>query len=380
MTAVVDGRPKPDPGELEERILRYLAGDLDPIELEDFQQELAADSNLSAHVAEREAEYYDRQVETYGLVAFLQGPDPHDECYSLDTLARYVRGELKPVHVEQVQAHLICPLCGPTVESLGADPRSSDSGSKAAKLEREHEAEGPKQPSPAAAEADLVAWAAPASAARQLESGRATFRPWVASTALIGAASVAVALLLYPPLHTGSGPYQDPPNGDRLMARLEARFKRPTRSFEGRLTLPVADLHRPYDTHLGDETLDEDRLAIRLMADLDRAGAHRAVAAMYLAAGQTRLALAALDREPPTAEALSDKAAVLLAAQDPEGALRFANEALALEPSLVQARWNRAVALQRLGRRDASRQLFESLAEQEGGAWAEEAARRATVR
>lgn len=86
---------------------------------------------------------------------------------------------------------------------------------------------------------------------------------------------------------------------------------------------------------------------------------------------------------PDTAEALSDLAALSLLDPDPskvqanaERALVLAVRARRLQPGLEQARWNEAVALERLRLSLSAAEAFEAISRRGGGGWPAEAAAR----
>ena len=97
-----------------ERLLRYFAGDLDPVELRAFEVEI-----LSSRYRRRVfASEYDRRTRTLGLAA-LASPDPEiSECFSVPTLEAYARGRRSRDDRVLVEAHLSCPVCSLQVEGM----------------------------------------------------------------------------------------------------------------------------------------------------------------------------------------------------------------------------------------------------------------------
>jgi len=97
-----------------EKLTRYFAGDLDPIERTAFEQEVET-SRFRKRVFEAEYDYRTREA---GLLALTQSDPDMRECFSMHTLEAFVRGELPPEHRKVVDHHLPCPVCGIQVEAL----------------------------------------------------------------------------------------------------------------------------------------------------------------------------------------------------------------------------------------------------------------------
>ncbi len=144
---------------------------------------------------------------------------------------------------------------------------------------------------------------------------------------------------------------------------------------EGRLTLPLADRHRPFSPLLSGETGPSKKLLHQTLAILEERGDHHALAAAYLWAQDPNQAQYALDAAPPGPDTDSDRAAVALYQKRPEEALALADRALAAQPDHPQATWNRALALRNLEFPLVSATVFESISTND--AWAQDAAQRA---
>jgi hypothetical protein len=148
-----------------------------------------------------------------------------------------------------------------------------------------------------------------------------------------------------------------------------------TRSFEPRLTYAEADRYRP----LGAERGAERGLASAI-DQLVRRGDDRAAAAGWLLAGAPERAEQLLATAAPAAVSAghqADRAATALALGRPDAALLHADAALAREPGLVQALWNRGLALRDLGLPLAAAASFRAVAARGEPGWADEATLRA---
>jgi len=164
----------------------------------------------------------------------------------------------------------------------------------------------------------------------------------------------------------------DPPGAPRI-ALAE------TRTIEARFTARELDRHRPYRVARG--AAERELIALETMAALERAGDRAALAAAHLLAGETDRARTAAEAEAPGAGRSSDLAAVALAAGDAETALRHADAAVAADPKLMAARWNRALALRALDLPLAAAVELDRVAAQNEPGWSDEArTRAATIR
>lgn len=114
-----------------------------------------------------------------------------------------------------------------------------------------------------------------------------------------------------------------------------------------------------------------------LLAELEERGDFQAIAAAYLHDGDVVSAELFLGRARPSATLDSDRAAIALERGAFAEALRLADTVLAREPRSPSARWNRAVALERLGRRREAADQFRAIAASTEAGWADQARRRA---
>jgi len=157
-------------------------------------------------------------------------------------------------------------------------------------------------------------------------------------------------------------------------AREEAALwmlDRATRPVEPRLSSRPMWRHRPLEVARGEEAREPPSLSA--LARLQRQGDRVAIAEAYLLRGQVETAQPYLEVLPPTADALSTRAALELMAGKPEEALRHAGAALALSPSHLPARWNRALALRGLGLPYSAATELDAVAAAGEAGWADEA-------
>jgi cellulose synthase operon protein C len=168
--------------------------------------------------------------------------------------------------------------------------------------------------------------------------------------------------------------------GDREPAvAVDERFRQalaPTRSIEGRSSYAGADGYRQYSVmREPDERVEE--IPLDLVQMLEARGELRGVAAAHLLMGARALAERKLERAPESASTYSDRALLELD-RAPERALLFATRALRLAPEHPQARWNRALALEKLGLWRMAADAFEQVARLGEPGWSAEATRRAS--
>lgn len=107
-----------------EMIARYIAGDLDRVELRRFEAKLEESSALRAELAEG----YDARTADEGLFALCPGDPDFKYCFSVATLERYARGKLSTEDGAIVESHLACPFCAQQLEFLRRDPRVVPTG------------------------------------------------------------------------------------------------------------------------------------------------------------------------------------------------------------------------------------------------------------
>lgn len=144
--------------------------------------------------------------------------------------------------------------------------------------------------------------------------------------------------------------------------------------------------YAPFQPMRGDGDSDEEltdlegRLVTR--RHKDRAEADSLLTAFYLwrgADGDQARARAILDTRTPSAARENDRGVLLLSMHQPEAALAAFEKAMRMEPQLKPALFNRAVALEALGRREQAISAWESYLSQsqkERDGWVEEARQR----
>ena len=163
-----------------------------------------------------------------------------------------------------------------------------------------------------------------------------------------------------------------------LVASAESAFTgalSPRRGIEPRLAWQPADRWRPYDTARATGEHPAETFSFDLLARVEKLGDPRAMTAARLLLGHPAGAqpLAGLH----SADADSDRAAIALVEGKPEAAVLAAGAALASNPHHVQAMWNRALALERLGMPFTAAEAFAAVAARRESGWSEEASERA---
>jgi len=153
------------------------------------------------------------------------------------------------------------------------------------------------------------------------------------------------------------------------------------RRLEARITLAAADQYRPLSTRKqGAAPASAATLPLAVLAQLERAGDHRQLAAAYLVRGDSSLAepaLAALASLEDTPEVETDRAAALLLKGLPAQALEKVERVLDRSPDLPQAHWNRGMALLALDLPSLAARSFSEVSNRKEPGWSQEAAQRA---
>lgn len=127
------------------------------------------------------------------------------------------------------------------------------------------------------------------------------------------------------------------------------------------------------------ETAGGPAPSIRALADLTVRKQYQTVAAVLLNEKDLEGAALFLDKAASSDAVTSDKAVLALEQGDHALALRLSDLVLAHAPGNRAAAWNRAVALERLGRRAEAAQQFARIAATGEAGWADEALRRASA-
>ncbi|WP_158620387.1 MULTISPECIES: CHAT domain-containing protein [Corallococcus] len=146
----------------------------------------------------------------------------------------------------------------------------------------------------------------------------------------------------------------------------------PTRPLEVRLSLPAADVYRPYAPPRAPDTLARP-VPLGPLSKLEEHGDAHGVAVSYLLHGDTEQALAHLGRTPSSQDRDSDQAAALLLRGRHDEALTLLDATLEAAPDHPQARWNRAVLTRELGLSLVAATTFEEVAARAEPGWSEEA-------
>ena len=190
---------------------------------------------------------------------------------------------------------------------------------------------------------------------------------WIGGGAALAAAALLVLIVRLRPGPPGRSERPGPP----AIALAE------TRSFEPRLTAPAFDRHRRYRVERG--AAAHEVLPLEVLAGLERRRDLAGLAAAHLLAGDVTRATAALDALPATAARDSDRAAAALAAGEPLAALGLADAAVAQDPALGPALWNRALALQALDLPLVAAAALDRVAARGEPGWSADARARAAV-
>ncbi|MCP3104971.1 CHAT domain-containing protein [Myxococcus sp. K15C18031901] len=151
----------------------------------------------------------------------------------------------------------------------------------------------------------------------------------------------------------------------------------PTRPLEARVSVPEADVHRPYVR----PRVERPSVAVPLreLARLEDQGDRAGIAASYLLHGDPQQALAHLGQAPASRDRDNDHAVAtfLLARQD--DALSELDVLLEQAPRHPQALWNRALVLREMGLSLLSASVFDEVAALGEPGWGAEAREQATT-
>jgi len=207
--------------------------------------------------------------------------------------------------------------------------------------------------------------------------------PVVAAAAALAVAAAAAALVVVVPRHpeppkVATVAAVAPSTGSRHPA-APALALATTRSIETRLGHPAAASHRAYAVLRG--AAGREAISPAAIAELDRAGDCRGVAAAYVLSGELVRAddtYARCSAGAEDAELDADRAGLAVLRDHPEEALRLADRTLVARPDHPVALWNRALALRDLGLGLAAAEDFDRVAALDP-AWAREARDRAAA-
>ncbi|HWM88408.1 MAG TPA: CHAT domain-containing protein [Kofleriaceae bacterium] len=276
----------------------------------------------------------------------------HEDEPSAEEIQALVDGELSPAAAARVRSALVC-----SPRALAELAECMQVAALAQALRDEAVA---KEREPAFARARMI----------RFLPGRSRFRPrtvlaMLASLSLCGAGA-ALVFGFYPP---GKGVPDDP-----VLAFAGALA--PNRPIEPRLSWPAADRHRPYDTARAGERAAE-RFSFELLGRIEKLGDPRAATAARILQNSPAPAVGGLRAEDRSPDTSSDRAAIALLERRPKDALLAAAAALESDPQHVQAAWNRALALERLGTPLIAADAFAAVASRGEPGWSQEASERA---
>jgi hypothetical protein len=148
----------------------------------------------------------------------------------------------------------------------------------------------------------------------------------------------------------------------------------PTRRLEARLSLSPLETHRPFVPMRSGDASEAEPVPLSELARLDEKKDAVAIAAAFLVRGDAEQARTFLEGAPATPQRDNALAVVEMEKGKLSEALRLLEGVLQSEPDNVQARWNRALVLRDLGRKEQAAQAFEQLAALGEPGWSQEAA------
>jgi tetratricopeptide (TPR) repeat protein len=162
------------------------------------------------------------------------------------------------------------------------------------------------------------------------------------------------------------------PHSDSLLLAIADT---PYRSQMARWSRAAADRYRPFNPAraVGAVGTAQAPAEVSRLAAIEESGDAGALAAAYFLLGLPAQAEAHLPPEDGSADALNDRAAIFLERGQIDTADALLARALLLAPGHRQARWNRALVLRARGDRSAAARVFEELAQEDQGGWADEA-------
>jgi len=143
-----------------------------------------------------------------------------------------------------------------------------------------------------------------------------------------------------------------------------------TRPLEARLSVAVADGHRP---HVPSRAPAGTPVPLRELARLEAQGDRSGIAAAYLVHGDPQQALAHLSHAPASPGRESDRAVAAFLLNRHDEALSLLDGALDAQPRHPQALWNRALVLRELGLTLLAASAFEAVAALGEPGWSTEA-------
>jgi cellulose synthase operon protein C len=262
----------------------------------------------------------------------------------------FLDGELDDARASAFRRHLgACPRCPPELEAAVLTDATAEA----------------MLPQPARHETmEIRAPVAPAPAPDEVAARRRR-RLLGSSLAVALGAAAAAALVIF---QLGRSP------GGEVAWMSEGSH----RTIEARLGYAGAGGYRPLRRERGNGAGARGRQGREAaLAELAARGDEHGLGVMFLIEGQHARALGHLEQAVPTPALLVDRAAVAIEQGDGDRALDLADRALAQQPRYPPALWNRALALELVGRTAEAALAFEELASLGEDGWSEEARQRA---
>jgi tetratricopeptide (TPR) repeat protein len=294
-------------------------------------------------------------------------------CHDLHLFAD---GQLDPAQHQRFEAHLAdCHECARGLEEIVV------LGALADQLRDDEARQAVAEPPPRPVPLQHPWW----QGQRWLQSAVAVVRR---PTTWVAAGAAAVLLLFVVEL------LRHPSPAALLVADLQAR---PYRATEARLAAPPFSGYRPMSGERGDEARVIDAMTTQRqqgLAALESRHQYHLLGVVYLLGrqyGRAEQTLAAATQSAEgaqraesaqsaqSADLWNDRAALAYQQGDAKEALARAERALALAPSHGPALWNRALALEALGRIDEAARAFEVCVARNEVGWSGEARLRASV-
>ncbi|WP_426746609.1 hypothetical protein VZQ01_00215 [Myxococcus faecalis] len=181
-----------------------------------------------------------------------------------------------------------------------------------------------------------------------------------------------IPLLVFPAiLIARSGPLAH--RRQELLWLTDAR----TRPLEARLSVPAADVHRPYSRPR--EERASVAVPLRELARLEEKADRAGIAASYLVHGDPQQGLAHLQHAQPSLNRDNDQAVALLLLGRHDDALERLDTLLEASGRHPQALWNRALVLREMGLHLVSASVFDEVAALGEAGWSKEAREQAAA-
>jgi hypothetical protein len=198
---------------------------------------------------------------------------------------------------------------------------------------------------------------------------------WVMITA--GVALAAMLVLVLRPAPTESP----------VVAQVDKVELAAERRVEVRFSEPMFDRHRPLLVMRAAGQSRSEPIALAALTRFEKRDQWNAIVAARALGGDVQAAIESAKKLPATARSLSDRAALELLTvtghdsiprarqeQAADLAISLTSQALRLDPSSMQAKWNKAIALKLLGLPLEASRMFKEIAERGEPGWSDEAA------